>query len=232
MFVTARQLEDLHRTNGHVTLPRAARLTPLAVDWLRAKRVVVQYELEVSDAAAVAPATQGPSSQCPCGGASEAPSTGGCGCDHGGAHAAASRALLWWCDGPCGPTKAALVDQAKASDLRPSTVPNDAGKLVAAIKHLAAEVKAGRAAGGVLVVKTGAAAVVYANRCPSLRAILGTCRDAVDQGVAQVAANVLVIEHPYVTLHQARNLLAAFARGRKPLPEDVRRQLRELATCG
>ena len=32
MIFTARQLEDLHRTNGHVVLPYGARLTPLAVD--------------------------------------------------------------------------------------------------------------------------------------------------------------------------------------------------------
>jgi hypothetical protein len=239
MYVTARQLEELHKANGHVTLPRAARLTPLAVDWLKAKRVVIQFELEAAPAASAAVSAQPQSVACPCGSPAEATrSTGGCGCDHEHSHqlgattATSSRTLLWWCDGPCGPAKAALVDQAKASDLRPSPVPNDPGKLVVAIKTFAAEVKAGRAAGGVLVVKTGAAAVVYANRCPSLRAILGTCRDAVDQGVLQLAANVLVIEHPYVTLHQARNLLGAFVRGQKQVSEDVRRQLADLASCG
>ena len=30
MIFTARQLEELHRTNGHVTLPYRARLSPLA----------------------------------------------------------------------------------------------------------------------------------------------------------------------------------------------------------
>jgi ribose 5-phosphate isomerase RpiB len=232
MFVTARQLEELHETNGHVTLPRAARLTPLAVDWLRHNRVTVQFELEASGAAVVASAITPPASECRCGGPAGAKHSGGCGCDQGSMPATSSRTILWWCDGPCGPAKAALVDQAKASDLRPSPVSNEASKLVAAIKQLAGEVKARRAAGGVLVVKTGAAAVVYANRCPSLRAILGTCRDAVDQGVGQLAANVLVIEHPYVTLHQAKNLLGAFVRGQKQMSEDVRRQLQELASCG
>jgi hypothetical protein len=46
MFVTVRQLEDLHKqngANGHVTLPYRARLTPLASDWVRAKKVVLGY---------------------------------------------------------------------------------------------------------------------------------------------------------------------------------------------
>ena len=41
MIFTARQLQDLHKTNGHVRLPVGARLTPLARDWVRAKSVSV-----------------------------------------------------------------------------------------------------------------------------------------------------------------------------------------------
>ncbi len=46
MIVTARQLEDLHKhngANGHVTLPYRTRLSPLAADWVRAKKVVLGY---------------------------------------------------------------------------------------------------------------------------------------------------------------------------------------------
>src|SRR5437868_1643043 len=52
MIVTARQLEDLHKSNGgngHVTLPYRARLSPLASDWIRARHIVVEY----SDASGV-----------------------------------------------------------------------------------------------------------------------------------------------------------------------------------
>ena len=82
-----------------------------------------------------------------------------------------------------------------------------------------------------MLVQTGAAAVVYANRCPSLRAILGTCQDAVEQGVAQVAANVLVIEYPYKTLQQMKNMLGRFVKATRELSEEVKRQLQELSTC-
>ena len=43
MIFTARQLEDLHKSNGHVVLPYGARLTPLAVDWARGKKIAVGY---------------------------------------------------------------------------------------------------------------------------------------------------------------------------------------------
>ena len=52
MIFTARQLEDLHKTNGHIVLPYRARLTPLAHDWLKSKRITVGY----SDAGANAKA--------------------------------------------------------------------------------------------------------------------------------------------------------------------------------
>ena len=140
--------------------------------------------------------------------------------------------ILWWCDGPCGAAKAALAAQARETNLQPMPVTAEPKYLVAAVKQLANEIKADRATAGVLLVQTGAAAVVYANRCASLRAILGTCRDAVVQGIDQLAANVLVIETPYQTLQQTRNLLSQFVRGRKVLGDDVKRQLAELATCG
>jgi hypothetical protein len=81
------------------------------------------------------------------------------------------------------------------------------------------------------MVENAALATIYANRCPSLRAILGSCMEAVEQGVQAAAANVLIIEYPYKTLQQMRNLLSRFTRGKRELSEDVRRQLAELASC-
>src|SRR2546423_9710064 len=104
----------------------------------------------------------------------EPPKAGANGAGERASPPTASRALLWWCDGPCGVAKAAIAGQAKESTLSAIEVPADAQQLVRVIKHVAAEVKGGRAVGGVLLVASGAAAVVLANRCPSLRAILGT----------------------------------------------------------
>lgn len=216
MILTARQLEDLHRQNGgngHITLPYRARLTPLASDWLRAKKVIVGY----SDVAT--PSTGNGTEQI------AKPQTAAPGSSSTGA-------ILWWCDGPCGPAKAAITAHEKESTLRSLDKPADATQLVPAIKRIASEVKSGRAGGAVLLVQNGAQATVFANRCPSLRAVLGTCMEAVEQGVQQVAANVLIIEYPYKTLQQIRNLLSRFTRGRHAVSDEVQRQLQELASCG
>jgi hypothetical protein len=220
MIVTARQLEDLHRANGangQLTLPYRARLTPLAMDWVKAKKVVLGYaEVEGTERGAngngggarlVKPQAAG----------------GSAGADAGG--------FVYWCDGPCGPAKAALAAQAKESALVALDKPADAKQLVGVIKHVAGEVKVGRIVGVVLLVSNGALATVYANRCPSLRAVMGTCLEAVEQGVQVAAANVLVVEYPYKTMAQVKNLLGRFVRGKRELSEEVRRQLAELALC-
>ena len=217
MIFTARQLEDLHKSNGHVTLPVGARLTPLASDWLRQRKISVVYGGQAS-----------PALRASAGEVSIATSHA---LDSANLPAPAG-VILWWCDGPCGAAKAAIAQQARETNLAPLPVTAEPKYLVAAVKQLASEIKADRAAGGVLLVQTGAAAVVYTNRCPSLRAILGTCREAVVQGVDQLAANVLVIETPYQTLQQTRNLLSQFVRGRKVLNDDVKRQLEALSSCG
>lgn len=218
MIFTARQLQDLHRNNGHVTLPVGARLTPLASDWVRHKRIRVQYgaDAAVSSAGKLQPPAVSPASP-----AIPSPPAG-------------AGEVLWWCDGPCGQAKAALAQQARESSLAPMQVTAEPKYIVQAVKSLAREIREGRAAAGVLLVQSGAGAVVYANRCPSLRAILGTCRQSVEQGVQQVSANVLIIEHPYQTLLQVRNMLAVFARGvvSRTAGDEVARQLKELTSCG
>jgi hypothetical protein len=213
MIYTARQLEDLHKTNGHVTLPVGARLTPMAHDWARSRKISVVF-----DGQAGAKSSGAASSNAPTALASSAPAPTG--------------QILWWCDGPCGAAKAALASIGREANVQPMTINAEPKFLVGAVKHLAKEIKADRAAAGILLVQSGAAAVVYANRCPSLRAILGTCRDAVQQGLDQVGSNVLIVETPHQTLQQVRNVLSLFVRMRRTPSDEVKRQLQELASCG
>jgi ribose 5-phosphate isomerase RpiB len=212
MIYTARQLEELHRINGNgqVVLPYGARLSPLASDWAKSKKVSVGYSNIEAPTFAVKPVGMAATTQ----------ATGD------------AKPVLWWCDGPCGAAKAAIVAQGKESAISPIDLPPDAKAIVKVIKHLAGEVKAGRASGGVLLVQSGAPAVIFANRCPSLRAIIGTCLEAVEQGIQQVAANVLIIEYPHRTLMQVRNVLSRFARGNRQLSDEVQQQLKDLASCG
>lgn len=212
MIFTARQLQDLHgkdTANDQIVLPYGARLSPLAVDWARSKRVKIGYgprELTESKKS---------------GGAEMTPT----------ASPAGVSTILWWSDGPCGPAKAALAAQSRESNLAPIDLPSEPTQLVSAIKRLATGVKSSQAGGGVLLVKAAAEAMVYANRCPSLRAIVGTCLESVDQGLASVAANVLVLEYPYKSLSQIRNMLSRFVRGSRNPSEETQHRLQELAAC-
>ena len=233
MIVTARQLEDLHRSNGsngHVTLPYRARLSPLAQDWVRAKKITLGYAEEDRPSNGTGNPAPGPPLAASQASKAAAPTVPP---QPFATPATGSSSILYWCDGPCGPSKAALVGMEKQAPLKQMLLPPDRTWIVAVAKELASEMKAGRASAGVVVVQSAAAALVYLNRCPAVRAVVGTCLEAVEQGLQQVAANVLVIEHPHKTLQQVKNMLGRFVRaGRRELPEEVRRHLQELATCG
>jgi hypothetical protein len=209
MIVTARHLQDLQagrQAGDQIVLPYGARLTPLALEWARDKRLKIGYgpaEIVPGQQAAAKPDAAMPT----------------------------AATLLWWCDGACGSAKAALAAQARESSLGAIELPNDAVHLVPAIKQLASQIKAGQAGSGVLMVKSAAEAIVYANRCPSIRAVVGTCLESVEQGISAVAANVLVVEHPYKNFSQIRNLLSRFARATRSLSGETQRRLEELASC-
>ena len=233
MFFTARQLEQLHREsggNGRIVLPYRARLTPMAQDWIRLKKIGIGYCDDVKKDTTGAAATIAPFSARLRGGvpgvagsASSAQST---------TEPSTTTPLLWWCDGPCGAAKAAITAQAKESLLRPLDLPQDAKQIVPAVKAIAGELKSGSASSAAIVVQNAAVAMVFANRCPSIRAVVGTCLEAVEQGIQQVAANVLVIEHPHKTFPQIKTMLARFTRAKRELSPDVQRQLAELGSCG
>jgi hypothetical protein len=215
MFITARQLEEMYKAHGRIVLPYRTRLTPAAQDWSRLKKVQVGYGDDDLSKACVT---------CCDGGKPRA----------NGAHAAGDKQTLpwlWWCDGPCAAAKAAVAGMSREANLTALDIADDPKRIVEVVKKLAGEVKADRAAGGVLAVTTAGEALVYANRCPSLRAIAGTTMAAVETGVRDVAANVLVVEHPRATLMQTKNILARFLRGPRELSEDLRQRLKDLATC-
>jgi len=208
VIYTARQIQDLHKSNGHVVLPYRARLTPAAQDWIRAQRLAIGYsDGQAGNVASAVPAS-----------AADAPHAGPC-------------KFLYWCDGPCGPAKAALAAEGRDGELGQIAIQPEANNLAAVVKHLAKEISTGRAMGGVLMVQYGASAMVFANRCASLRAVLGTCLQSIEQGMQQVAANVLVVEYSYKSLHEVRSMLGRFIKAKRQLTDETKRQLQELSTC-
>src|SRR5580658_1380267 len=104
MIFTARQLQDLQTANGQIVLPYGARLTPLAADWIRAKRLSVGYAPAEMLAANLPSPEKPPSPQ---------PSPG----VPGEGAKVAGGAMLWWCDGACGPAKAAVAAQSRETTL-------------------------------------------------------------------------------------------------------------------
>ena len=83
MIYTARQLEAMLNDAGGVVLPYRARLTPLAQDWARQKKVSIGYaDVEAKKLTH---------------GASAAPA------------APPKKPFAWYCDGPCGTAKAAIT---------------------------------------------------------------------------------------------------------------------------
>jgi hypothetical protein len=236
MIVTARQLEDMQKAGGggaRIVLPYRAKLTPLAMDFVRARKI----ELGYSDTGST------PSSGTPEEGGDEGtqlrtqnselrtenlPSS----YPFPGVPGEGTGSYLWWTDGPAGPAKAAVTAEERYSPFGSLAVTNDEANLINAIRAISREIKSGKISGAVLLVKNAARAALFANRCPNIRAVLGTCMETVEQGVEQIAANVLIIEYPYKTLSQIRNLLTRFLRPARKLSSQLEQQLKELASCG
>src|SRR6185295_17484221 len=135
MIYTARQLEDMWKangSNGQVVLPYRARLSPMATDWIKSKRLTIGYS---DDAAAT---TETPKQEPPA------------------AASAPVGSFLWWCDGPCGTAKAALSAPARESNLGQIDIPSEPTKLVVVIRKIAEEVKSNRAPGAMLMTQSAA----------------------------------------------------------------------------
>ncbi len=122
---------------------------------------------------------------------------------------------LWWCDGPCGIAKAALSNVALDTPLAPMVILSDSTRVKSAVDHLAREVTEKRAAGGILVAPHAVVATVIANRSKALRAIVGTSLAAVEAGIEQVAANVLILETDRQAIGEMRQLIRRFVTAKR-----------------
>ena len=207
MFYTARQLESLLKDTGTIVLPYRARLTPLAQDWVRKTKASVGYG-DVEERP-LREGSKNPASKTP-----------------------KQAKYLWWCDGPCGSAKAALMNASQEAKLEAMAILEDSSRVVSAIRHLSDEVDHGHAAGGILIVRHACAAGVYANRCRNLRAIVGTSLPTVETGIAELAANVLILEADQLSLREMKHLILRFAKAPRELRESVVRELKEMESAG
>jgi ribose 5-phosphate isomerase RpiB len=74
-------------------------------------------------------------------------------------------------------------------------------------------VAGGGVGAGVALVPYGADAMVLANKVKGVRAVQGTRATSVAAGVRRFGANVLVLEHAFLTFHEMRSMIQAFVAG-------------------
>jgi len=77
-------------------------------------------------------------------------------------------------------------------------------------------VAGGAVRAGVLMLPHAADAMVLANKVPGIRAVQGTRADSVAAARRHFAANVLVVEHAFSTLHEMRTMVRSFAAAPPP----------------
>ncbi len=194
-------VSQLKSVRGVVRLAKGAMLTPLAHDYIKDHAINVMSD-EMATVVKV---------------------------NAGGAAVDKALPTYWWIEGSC-PSVAKVVEalrpQLLASRERPS-----GENLKGAVKELAQLVKGRKVRGGVLFVPSAARGVCYANRCPSLRAIVGTTERAVSEGLEMLGANVLVVEYSQFGFKGMMPLVKPFVEGVGSLPAAVAKELNELAMC-
>jgi hypothetical protein len=205
MIITARQLEQLARAGGPVVLPFQARLSPLAADLVRAKKILVRFDV-IAPAEVTQKLKSAPS-------AKPLPQTG---------------RFAWWCSGACGQVKAALTMLGRELPISPLAVLADASRPIAAVREIARLMRDESLTGAVLAVEHAGETLVLANRCRRIRAIGAASVSAIDAARASVAPNVLVLEHTKLSLAQARSLVDRFVRLYEPPTDAITRELAEL----
>lgn len=205
MFFTARQLEQILRESGKIVLPLGAKLTPAANDLVRLKRLDIAFGEDKPRVAGETTSTIA------------SPING------------STLPYLWWSGTKSGPAKAALAMASREANVAEMAILEDATKATAAIRHLIVAIKNNSAAGGVIVVEHAGLAVTLANRSPRLRAIVGTSLAAVDAGIREAAANVLVIEPGTLPLMVLKNMVLRFVRSPRSASDELAKQMDEIA---
>jgi hypothetical protein len=194
-------VSQLKGVRGPIRLAKGAMLTPLAHDFIKDHALNVMSD-EMAAAVKV--------------------NAGATGTD-------AALPTWWWIEGQC-PSVAKVVE-ALRPQLLASRERSSGENLKGAVKELAGLVKNRKVRGGVLFVPSAARAVCYANRCPSLRAVVGTTERAVSEGLEMLGANVLVVEYSQFGFKGMMPLVKPFVEGAGALPAAVAKELNELAAC-
>ncbi|MBN4061007.1 hypothetical protein JYU15_01085 [bacterium AH-315-I18] len=202
-IVTANQLQQAIDDKGYALVSQDARLTPLANDLARLHKTKIKRASPIAGVQGTA-STQ--------------------------THRVLTSNWFWWIDGTCPVVKE--VTNQRQRVLTPMANPRKRDATLSVIRDLASATRSGHVLGGVLFVPTAAKVLCYANRCQSLRAIVGTSDQAVEEGVTELGANVLVIEYPQHGKRSVDAMLDRFLSQTPAVSTLVQRALAELHRLG
>ncbi len=136
---------------------------------------------------------------------------------------------LYWMQGHC-PSALRVIEQFRGRLLE--GIQGTSGEqLPAVIRSLNRIIAGGRGKLAVLFVPAAAPAICLANRCANLRAVVGTGRRAVQEGIDLLGANVLVLEYPQHGFLAMAELMELFLISSGAAPAPLQRQLAQLAAC-
>lgn len=139
------------------------------------------------------------------------------------------RPWAWWLGGHCNAVN--QVAQQRTSYLRPLGGSGHTTPLSQVVRDLALTIGTGQVTGGFLFVENAARIMCMVNRCQSIRAVIGTCEDAVEQGITELGANVLVLEYPHVTPRSMAVMVDQMLQSVPTVPPLVQRELADLHRC-
>jgi len=112
----------------------------------------------------------------------------------------------------------AKVDAALASAARAGVVfrcYGDDDCPIVNTRAMCGAVRDGQVAGGVIIDRYAAAAMVLAGKCPGVRAAQGVSIQAVQASLRQFDANVLVLGHATLSVYEIKSMIDRFAAGRR-----------------
>ena len=206
-IITARKLQEAMDASpdGVALLAPTARLSPLANDLARQHKARIRRASPI-DRSAKAPVA----------------AVGG--------QAGVTSPWLYWIQRSC--SVAEQVVAGRTSVLRQMTTSKAPDALPQVVRDLAGAIKGRSAPGGIIFVPSAAKAMCYANRCPSLRAVVGTCSKAVEEGIDYLGANVMVIEYPHHGPESMGAMVDLMIKQAPSVPPQIERDLADLQRCG
>ncbi|NNM87277.1 MAG: hypothetical protein HKL95_02030 [Phycisphaerae bacterium] len=133
-----------------------------------------------------------------------------------------------WVQGHCA-TAARVMEQYGGRPISVASVGNSKESLPRVIRRMARSLRQGEFRLAVVFVLTAGVAACMANRCEAVRAVVGTTIKGVEEGVAELGANLLVIEYPQHGYQAMAGMLAVFLRSTGAAPPLLERELLGLA---